>query len=430
MELLDWQERWLYTPNKNIIWAETGLGKGVLGAYYASIHEVNGVLIVTPSHLIGDWVDKLKGMDVEPHIVLNGKLKPQSVNIVSYAKLTRYKLDKTFVGLILLDESHRIKNYKSKSFKILHKFIQYYSPEVVCLSATIITKSTIDLLPQVYLSNKKIREYEPSYYKFLDTMALFKEMYFGTKMVKTPVSVKSQMLNTIVKTQIFQVTYASERIPKPKYNIKDVIVPIGSVAENIVSEFLSTEKILSNPSFDNTYILNKINNPHSVYLQAVNGFVYKQDTDGKQIVVECGLNDKVETLKSILEYTKPVVLYFFNAEGEVLKGIDGVYEYKSGIKKSIEEQIREFESGEYSMFLANIASIGEGIRFKNTNSIVVFTQQYDYGRILQALGRIMYVGDTKDILQAYLFKTDYKFSIDVERNLNLKKKIIDGLKGV
>jgi hypothetical protein len=278
------------------------------------------------------------------------------------------------------------------------------------------------------LTNKTIRDSEPSYYKFLEKSANFNNIYLGSKIVRNPVSVVEPLLKQIMNTQVFQVSYDSEGILKPKYGIKEVITPISKKAEEAVSEFLDSEKLRDNPSFDNMYILNKISNPHSVYLQAVNGFLYKKDSQGEPYAVDCGLVDKVSELKSILKTIKPVVLYFFNAERDELANIKGAYIYKTDSKKKIEEQIKEFENGDYSMFLANIASIGEGIRFKNTDSIVVFTQQYDYGRILQALGRIMYVGDNKNMLQAYLFKTNYEFSVEIEANLNLKKKLIDGLK--
>jgi len=425
MKMLDWQEQWLNTPNKNIIWAETGLGKGVLLSYYATLYEKNGVLIITPPHLIYDWIDKIEQNGYTASIVNKGELK-SGINVVSYSMLTRYKLNSKGVGLIIIDESHRIKSHKSTTFKIIQSYVKKYTPEVICISATIVTKNSIDILTQAYITNKAVMKYQPSFYKFLEDVSEFKEMYFGSKIVRTPIKVKPEILKSIMKT-VFVVTYEKEGIPKPEYKKIVIKVKISTEAEDAVNTFLDTEQLLSNPSFSFDYILNKISNPHSTFLQAVNGFIYKKDENNKVITVECGIQKKVEQVLTILEEEKPLLLYFFDAEKEVLKGIPNAYIYKKD-GKGVLEQIQEFEKGVYSCFIANIASIGEGIRFKNTSSVIIFSQQYDYGRLLQAMGRIMYVGDTKEQLRVYTFKSDYKYSKDIDLNLYQKQQLIQELR--
>ena len=422
MQLLEWQKRFL-DSDKNIVWAETGLGKGILGSYLVASNPTNS-LIVCPPHLKGDWKNKIKEMGKDVYFSEKGELK-EGINIISYQLMVRYGLfiKKNRISLLILDESHRAKNYKSETFKILQKFVKQNQCRVICLSATPITKDRTDILPQIFLSTPGLYN-KFTFYKFLQDVAIFQTKYFGAGAVNIPVDVKNSIFEAIMK-EVFRVTYDSEGLKRPLYNIKDVYIPIKEEALKAVNDFLNKEKLLD-PSFDNDYILNKISNPHSTYLQAVNGFIYKKEGE-KQNIEYCGLQDKIENLKEILEDSKPLVLYFFEAEKDLLKEIKGAYIYQKSSKKSIEEQIKEFESSKkYSCFVAGITAIGEGIRFKNTKEVVIFTQQYDYGKILQSIGRIQYVGnDLEKTLNAYIFKTDLEYSKQIEKNISTKAKMIE-----
>lgn len=426
MDLLDWQKRWMNNLSKRLIWADTGLGKGILGSYLVtkSIAKNNTVLIVAPSHLKGDWKNKIKDIDatINP-IIIEEKIIPGIVNIITYRSLQNFEI-KGKADFILVDESHRAKNYKGHTFKNLLKIIKRNNPFVLCLSASPITLNRIDMLTQIYLTQKTLREEYPNYYKMLLDVCTVKIKYFGSKSVTTFEDVRKSFFEEIMSKYVFRVTYESEGIPRPQYLQKIIKVDISDKAKEEIDKFLSEENLLT-LGFEADRLLTKISNPHSVYLQAVNGFIYQIDS---KEYIECGLNKKIEALRELIDSEKKyLVLNFFDAEKKAIEKLDGVYNYKPHSKKTIEEQIKEFESSKtQNIFSANISSIGEGIRFKKTDAVVIFSEQYDYAKILQALGRIQYVGnDTSRILEAFFIRSNFEFSEKIHQNLQAKIDIIN-----
>lgn len=413
--LLPWQKRWRSeNVHKRVIWADTGLGKGVLGGFLVNsvIQKGGKTLIVCPSHLKGDW---------ELKIQMFGEFK--NVTIISYNALQRDDLKIKSLDFLIIDESHRIKNYKSVTFKKLLKIVKNTNPYTLCLSATPITKNRLDLLPQIFLSQPTLRAKYTGMYDLLREVAIAKDKYFGSKKITIYEDVRPEYFNKFLTDFVFRVSYESEGIEKPKYIVEKITIDCDDIAKEAINSYLDAENILNNPSFESDKMLNKIANPHSVYLQAVNGFIYNEDKS----VINCGLTGKIEKMSEVLsESDKILVLYFYEAEKGILSDLfKKEYFYKPNSKKTIETQIKEFESGDYSVFFAGIASIGEGIRFKNTSTVVILTEQYDYGRILQALGRIQYVGnDTSRILRAYLFQNTFEFSKQISQNLAAKAGII------
>ena len=426
MELLSWQKRWLKDTTKKLIWADTGLGKGVLGGYLtsSSISKGNTVLIISPSHLKGDWESKIK--DVNPNISVNiikEKIIVGEVNILTYKSLQDYEI-KGKADFILVDESHRTKNYKGHTFKNLLKIIKRNNPFVLCLSASPITLNRIDMLTQIYLTQKSLREEYPNYYKMLLDVCTVKIKYFGSKSVTTFEDVRKSFFEEIMSKYVFRVTYESEGIERPQYLHKIIKVDISDIAQREIDRFLSEENLL-NLGFESDRLLTKISNPHSVFLQAVNGFIYQIDS---KEYIECGLDKKIEALRELIDSEKKyLVLNFFDAEKKAIEKLDGVYSYKPHSKKTIEEQIKEFEASKtLNIFSANIASIGEGIRFKKTDAVVIFSEQYDYAKILQALGRIQYVGnDLNRILEAFFIRSNFEFSEKIHQNIQAKIDIIN-----
>lgn len=436
MELLNWQKRWLTNHSKRIIWAETGLGKGVLGSYLANmVYSKNkNVLIVTPSHLQNDWYNKIKDFNNDININITKRELTSGINIMTYNSIVKNTLfqHNNKIDLLIIDESHRTKNYKGQTFKKLLKIVQNNNPFTLCLSGTPFTKSSLDLLPQIYLTQPNIRIDYPNYYNMLLKIAELQVKHFGSKSINVFTKIKDSYFKDFLNEYVFKVDYDSEEIRRPEYIIKKINTKLNKKASDKINEFLSIENFLDNPSFEMDKILRKINNPHSTYLQAVNGFIY--DVNDTSKFTECGLNDKIKLLEDIIDNddNKILCLHFFNAENDMISKINNVYTYKKYSKKTIEEQIYEFEnSDKHKMFSANIASIGEGIRFKNTKRVIIFTEQYDYGRILQAMGRIQYVGNSLDkTLICYIFESDFEFSKKIRKNLSEKMNLVNNSKNI
>ena len=118
-----------------------GLGKTLMGTALARIQEDDHgweTLIICPKNLVNMWQEYraeygLRGMVLSSSQVLN-KLKG----------LRRYKL-------VMIDESHNLRNREGKRYRAIQKYIRENESKVILLSATPYNKTYLDLSNQLRL---------------------------------------------------------------------------------------------------------------------------------------------------------------------------------------------------------------------------------------------------------------------------------------
>jgi SWI/SNF-related matrix-associated actin-dependent regulator 1 of chromatin subfamily A len=131
--------------------SEMGTGKTITGIclseYYSNLKPQ---LIVCPSSLKQNWkTEFLKFCDKDVPIVKDGNGSFSDVSIISYSLLTSAKMLKKLkhFKVIIMDESHYIKNQKSQRSKLLVR-LSKISQKVILLSGTPSSKP-IDLFTQL-----------------------------------------------------------------------------------------------------------------------------------------------------------------------------------------------------------------------------------------------------------------------------------------
>lgn len=133
--------------------SEMGTGKTAtaicMSEYY---YNLQPQLIICPSSLKQNWKNEyFKFSEKKPNLIKNSKCVYQDdVNIISYSLLStsNIKIKKQF-QVIILDESHYIKNRNSKRFKIISKMTKI-AKKVILLSGTPNSKSS-ELYTQLYI---------------------------------------------------------------------------------------------------------------------------------------------------------------------------------------------------------------------------------------------------------------------------------------
>jgi superfamily II DNA or RNA helicase len=117
-----------------------GLGKTLMATALARIFEDDfglETLILCPKNLVRMWQDHRE------RYRLRGKVLSMS-RLGELANLRRYRL-------VLIDESHNLRNRERKRYRIIHDYIQANDSRCILLSATPYNKSYLDLANQLRL---------------------------------------------------------------------------------------------------------------------------------------------------------------------------------------------------------------------------------------------------------------------------------------
>ncbi|MCO6483892.1 MAG: NgoFVII family restriction endonuclease [Flavobacteriales bacterium] len=119
-----------------------GLGKTYTAAALIKLVEENDflkTLIVCPPKLEGMWNDYKQEFDLKAEILSIGALDTKVLD-----NLKRYKL-------IVVDESHNLRNPEGKRYRALHEYIRFNGSKVVLLTATPFNKDFLDIGAQLGL---------------------------------------------------------------------------------------------------------------------------------------------------------------------------------------------------------------------------------------------------------------------------------------
>jgi hypothetical protein len=118
-----------------------GLGKTLMATALARIFEDDydlETLIICPKNLVAMWED------YRTQYRLRAKVLSISRVIKELPKLRRYRI-------VLIDESHNLRNREGKRYRAIHEYIRENESKVVLLSATPYNKTYIDLSNQLRL---------------------------------------------------------------------------------------------------------------------------------------------------------------------------------------------------------------------------------------------------------------------------------------
>ena len=138
----------LNTRDGVLIGDVVGLGKTMMGTALARIFEEDhGVetLIICPKNLVKMW----EAYREEYH--LRGRVLPLSRVIQELPNLRRYRL-------ILIDESHNLRNREGKRYRAIQEYIHENDSRVILLSATPYNKTYLDLSSQLRLFVEEDRD--------------------------------------------------------------------------------------------------------------------------------------------------------------------------------------------------------------------------------------------------------------------------------
>jgi superfamily II DNA/RNA helicase len=127
-----------------------GLGKTITATMIVKklLFEIKGeVLVIAPPAIQREWKETFKKFEI-------GTIR--NYNIISYGKLE--DIDPSNYELIIIDEAHKFRNFKTSRYKELEKICKEkskYRKKVILISATPLNNKPSDIANQIYLFQNK-----------------------------------------------------------------------------------------------------------------------------------------------------------------------------------------------------------------------------------------------------------------------------------
>jgi hypothetical protein len=124
-----------------IIGDVVGLGKSLMAAALAKVFETDHgteTLIICPKNLVSMWEDYVAKYRLVAKVVSLSRVETELMD------LRRYRV-------VLIDESHNLRNREGKRYKAIHAYISANESQCILLSATPYNKAFVDLSSQLRL---------------------------------------------------------------------------------------------------------------------------------------------------------------------------------------------------------------------------------------------------------------------------------------
>lgn len=369
-------------------------------------HLAGPVVVICPVSKVDDWKKDLN------------KEVPQIKDtfVVSFQSAWREKSSKLItellshdIGVLIIDEGHKMKTYDSKQSKYIQKIVTDYNPYTLILSATPQNKKYIDLYPQYKVLNSelfniKARDFKQNYCIEAQNWNLvragkarfpFNEIVGYRDTEKMDAEIKkytyykkyeSEYDHPIEISQSFKMTsdmkYFKEKKVWPRMDEKALLSALES-GDDIVADL---DFIVANrPTL------------HHIYMrESCSGFIFNK------ILKD---NPKLQWLEDFLDGNEGRIVVFTNFINETVliselcKKMKRPYCIYDGSHKDL----AEWNMYENTIAIVNVVAGGAGLNdFIKTNIAIFFSPPENHIDFEQAKGRIDRIGQTKQPVYYYL----------------------------
>lgn len=392
MQLFEHQKRGLSflaaNGYKGLLKWDCGTGKTL--ASLAAIKQ-NGfkALVVCPKNLIEDaWLDDAKKIDITATDLTCRKPNIDAqVHIINYEALISKKgaeVAKNSYDIIIIDESSRLKNFKSKTTKKILEVCKTISKRIL-LSATPAPNNDMELWAQALLSGAPIPNnffsYRSKYFH------ISKQLYFGSNTIKqydiTPMKKKelygtiSCVINEVKKDECLDLPPITNIIRTAGLNTdefkyysqmkKDLVAEIG---DDIVSATTALAKIMKLRQITSGFMIGEkvlqiTEKPTK--LEILSGIL--EELGERQVIVWLNFNEEQNMVQKMLEKEKISYSTLYGATDDRRSNID------------------DFKSGKTRILLASPQSAAHGLTLVNSADMIFFSMTYSYELYHQACNR-------------------------------------------
>lgn len=399
----------------------TGTGKTYIAIGFLINKLPNVTIVITPKRVIDQYANEVKTLASSFDVHTNFKSFKESTNN-NKILITNYEQIKTIASLgikidcLILDESHRAKDYTSNINEELRKItpkIKY----VYLFTGTPQDSSRHNIFPQIALLHP---EYMPTKSKFLDRYFelddYFQPIYELSKLSDELTSMIEEYTWGQQAEDVIELTQENEYViecdhPTFAYDelLKHRIIQIKGI--DIIA--------------DNKGVLkNKLR-------QIASGSIILKEQDEAVLLPNKKSKYLYETLTKN-NINNGIIYSFFKADTKIItKVLDFLNKKYFIIDGSVKEKdssnaLKEFKSGKIDFMVMQAQSGNAGLDLSNVNNIIFYTLPDSYIVFKQCKARIRRIGQTKECNYFYLLSKD-TVDYQVYKALKSKKNFTDKL---
>ncbi|MBG98480.1 hypothetical protein CL659_05135 [bacterium] len=436
LPLLDYQEKgalFLSIRKRALLGDEMGLGKTVQAI--AAIEKMKRkdpdlkVLIVVPASLRTQWrseFNKFTGRNVE---IVRGKPEKRQllwkssadIKIVNYELLRRDIEVKEYVkdGLIVLDECQRVKNWKTKTSKIISSYAFRYC---FGLSGTPLENS----IEELYTIMKVIQPsvFGPSPFGFRKRYLVL-DRFGSVVKVKNIDEVRKKMNGVFLRRRKDEVL---DSLPELTESVRYVKMSIS-------------QKKLYRKIFKKVYKSWESDRSDEGQMNALEGILRMREAcTCPELLGEQGVGNKLKELIEIIESAnigpgkKMIIFTQWVRMGKIIgeflreKNINSVFYHGALNQKNRDQVIDKFKNdSEINIFIATDAA-SSGLNLQFVDLVVNFELLYNPAKIAQRVARAHRIGSKNSVLAIHLVSentVEEKILSILERKKNLFHKVLE-----
>lgn len=376
------------------LFLDMGLGKTFLACAIAAHNKIkfDHIYIFCPASLKTSWVQEI----IKDNLLLENEYTIFPYSLVSLKKAKDLPI--TDNSLLILDESHFIKNPKSKRTRFYLQLLKKTNPSILSLTGTPDPRNILDLWIQCHILKAWTGGLELNYWLFQQTYAIFKQFPTFRKMIGE--KERDLLLKGFVGKAFFIKKEDVLNLPEKLYEIK--YYELTREQKKYLKEL--KEDAMTQVELTSDYILRSMHN----FLAVCSGFVTaKFDEEGKQYVekpiIELLKNPKLDLFEDIaLSIDKQFIVFcVYHKEIEIiqrcLKKNNISFSCRHG-RQSAEENnmaLQKFVDGKNQVLIATVQSTSVGLTMVNCDTIIYFNNTYDLMHRVQSEDRIHRIGQDK-----------------------------------
>jgi len=383
---------------KQLLLDSVGLGKSVQSLVYCEIMNYPKVLIVCPSPLKENFANEIAKFLKKECLILDGNLEERKSIFENYKKsnirylicnyeklLSRNEfLFDFFFHCIILDEIHRIKNYKSKTYKNAIKLKTGYR---IGLTATMITNTPIE----AYAIVNFLKPYYFKYNEFMNKYAVMGIIYHDFRRdrdVIGPVAWKNlDDLYEKIKPLMIK-RKAEDVLPQlPETIYKNYYVTLSSYEQEIHDFYFKKMKECYEKRDDQMFSYLSLMQQVACGCRMIKGSLSEN-----LINIEKDENSKLKVLKEILEDLGDERVLMFTKFERVTRiiaeeiGTDKCYVVTGDTKNKI-AAIEEFKNSDKKYLIATDC-LGMGVNLEFLHILINYDLGFTPAKMIQRSGRL------------------------------------------
>ena len=385
--------------NKFGLFLGTGTGKTLIAITWMLNKQIKGdILIVTPKKVIEQYRKECKTyLDTKTY---------EKITIINFESLHKVK-HKNYTA-VLIDESHRAKNYTSNTNRYLKQITRkaYY---VYLFTGTPQDDSRHEIIPQLYLLEDR----------YMPTKTRFIHRYFTLDDYYNPRSEKRHLKDEL-DSMIHEITWGKqshEVLDLTKANNYRVMCDHpGKYYEELAKEYIVNIKGIDIVADSKASLKIKLR-------EICNGHIMYEDEDLKKQTISLP-NPKILLFLALIRTLNTGIIYTeFDADidrvTQALDSLNRSYVVVNGKTKKSGPLIDKFKNSEVEFLVIQSRSGNAGLDLTVTNNVIFYSMPESYIVYHQCKSRIRRYGQDKECNYYHMICRD---TVEEQIYKSLKKK--------